>query len=206
MSGKEIIRNFGLPFLLLFLLSLFLLNWEAIGWVFNFRALKRTGEEIVTQFPTFSKQEPSYKYVEGENKIEIPNLGLQAPIVSLVEKDKESLEQALDQGVVHYPGSALPGERGIVVLMGHSAPFGWPNIKYDRVFSKIIDLEEGDKIMISFNHFLYPYQVIEKHIFSREEEEEFLAQERDQKWLALSTCYPPGKDFQRLVVITILEE
>ena len=206
MSRKEIIRNFGLPFLFLFLFSLLLLNWEEIGWVFNFRALKRTGEEIVGQLPPFSKKEPQYEYIEGGNQIEIPRLGLQAPIISLAEKDKESLEEALDRGVIHYPGSALPGEKGIVVLMGHSAPPGWPNIKYDRVFSEIVNLEEGDKIGISFNHFLYPYQVIEKHIFSREEEEEFLAQERDQKWLVLSTCYPPGKDLQRLVVVAILEE
>lgn len=206
MSGKETIRNFGLPFLFLFLFGFFLLNWEEIGWVFNFRALKRTGEEIVGQLPPFSKGEPQYEYIEGDNQIEIPRLELQAPIISLVEKDKESLEEALDRGVIHYPGSALPGEEGIVILMGHSAPPGWPDIKYDRVFSEIIGLEEGDKIMVSFNHFLYPYQVIEKHIFSQEEEENFLAQEKGQKWLVLSTCYPPGKNLQRLVVVAILEE
>jgi LPXTG-site transpeptidase (sortase) family protein len=206
MSTKEIILNFGLPFLLIFLVSLFLLNWGEIGWVLNFRALRRSGEEIIEQWPVFSEEEPSYEYVEGGNKVEIPKLELEAPIVSPIDNNLEDLEEALDQGVVHYPGSASPGEEGTIILMGHSAPSNWPDINYDRVFSEIVNLEEGDEIFISFNNLLYPYQVVDQHIFSREEEEIFLAQENNEKRLVLSTCYPPGKDFQRLVVVALLRK
>ena len=120
--------------------------------------------------------------------------------------DPNHLHQSLDQGVIYYPGSSLPEEEGKVIILGHSAPSGWPNINYDRVFSKIINLQNGDKIELTFKHHLYPYRVIDKHIFTKSEEEEFLAQGTQQKLLVLSTCYPPGKDLKRFVIIALLEE
>lgn len=206
MSFKKIIYNFGLPFFLIFSLSLIALNWANIGWLFNFRALKRVSQEAITSSTTPVVNQPSYQYVADENQIEIPILDLKAPIVSSETKDPDFIHQILDQGVVLYPGSSLPGEKGMVVILGHSAPSGWPDINYDRVFSKIINLEVENKINIYFHHYLYPYQVIDKHIFSKAQEEEFLAQNTSQSLLILSTCYPPGKDLQRFVIVAELEK
>ena len=204
MTFKQIIRNFGLPFLLIFGLSLIALNWNNIGWLFNFRALKRVSQDIIEQSSP-AEDKPLYQYVENEDQVDIPVLNLQAPIIVLETKDSNLLHQALDRGVVLYPGSALPGEKGIMVLLGHSAPSGWPDINYDRVFSEIIKLEKEDKININFHHYRYPYRVIDKHIFSLAQEEEFFAQNTSRNLLVLSTCYPPGKDLQRFIIVAELE-
>ena len=145
MSLRKLIHNFALPFFLIFLLSFFLLNWKSIGWVFNFRALKRVGENKILNSHLESTP-PPYQYVESDNQLEITKLNLQAPLVFIKNQDPKVIHQALDQGVVHYPGSALPGEKGMVVLLGHSAPPNWPDIKYDRVFSNLNNLETGEPI------------------------------------------------------------
>jgi len=181
------------------------LNWNNIGWLFNFRALKRVSQDIIEQSSP-AEDKPLYQYVENEDQVDIPVLNLQAPIIVLETKDSNLLHQALDRGVVLYPGSALPGEKGIMVLLGHSAPSGWPDINYDRVFSEIIKLEKEDKININFHHYRYPYRVIDKHIFSLAQEEEFFAQNTSRNLLVLSTCYPPGKDLQRFIIVAELEK
>ena len=205
MPFKEILRNFTIPFILLFLLGLFLLNWKTIGWVFNFRAVKRVAE-VATQKPKPVIQKPIYQYVDQKDQISIPSIKVQAPIVVPNTQDITKIHQALDRGVVYYHGSSLPGEVGKVIILGHSAPPGWPDIKYDRVFSHIMDLKNGDQIELTFRQHLYPYRVIEKHIFTKPEEEKFLAETTNQKLLILSTCYPPGKDLKRFLVVAELEK
>ena len=205
MSLKAILHNFAIPFIILFLLALFFLNWKSIGWVFNYRAVKRVAE-VTTQKPKPIIQKPVYQYVEQEDQILIPALNIQAPIVIPQTHDAKKIHQDLDRGVVYYPGSSLPGEVGKVIILGHSAPPDWPNIRYDRVFSNIMKLQKGNEIKLIFRQHLYPYQVIEKHIFTKSEEETFFAQKTNQKLLILSTCYPPGKDLKRFLVVAELEK
>jgi len=66
--------------------------------------------------------------------LSIPKLGLIAPIVTAATNDPEVVHSLLDSGVVLYPGSAPFGGVGQTVVLGHSAPPGWPKIKYDWVF------------------------------------------------------------------------
>ena len=205
MSWKDIWHNFAIPFVILFLFALFLLNWKSIGWLFNYRAVKRVAE-VATQKPKPVIQKPVYQYVDQEDQILIPTLKIQAPVIIPQTPNAEKIHQLLDQGVVYYPGSSLPGEAGKVIILGHSAPPDWPNIKYDRVFSNIPKLRKGDEVKLIFRQHLYPYRVIEKHIFTKPEEEAFFAQKTSQKLLVLSTCYPPGRDLKRYLVVAALEE
>ena len=205
MNWKNILRNFAIPFVLLFLLSLFVLNWKSIGWVFNFRAVKRI-TEVATQKSKPVIEKPVYQYVDEKDQISIPALKILAPVIVPETNDPQKIHQLLDQGVIYYPGSPLPSQVGKVVILGHSAPPGWPDIKYDRVFSDIMKLNNDDEVKLTFRQHLYPYRVIEKHVFTKSEEEAFLAQKTNQKLLILSTCYPPGKDAKRYLVVSRLEK
>lgn len=201
MSFKKDFKYFISPFLFIFFLSLIIINWNEIGWFFNYRAVK---EVIQNQFSSSLVVEHQFLLTEEKNKISIPSLNLEAPLIYLETEDEDIIHQSLDEGVVHYPSSSLPGERGNVVILGHSAPSGWPDIDYDRVFSHIDQLEEGELIYIYFNNYIYPYSVFAKHIFSLAEKEAYLSLPTEEFILILSTCYPPGKNEKRYVVMAHL--
>jgi len=57
-----------------------------------------------------------------------------------------------------YPGVA-PGQDGQTIILGHSAPPGWPNIKYDWVFTKLNLLEPGATISINYGGRAFTYSV-----------------------------------------------
>jgi LPXTG-site transpeptidase (sortase) family protein len=201
MLFKENFKYFIGPFLFIFFLSLIVVNWNEIGWFLNYRAIK---EVVQSQFPSSSIIEPRFLLTEEKNKISIPSLNLEAPLIYLETEDKDIIHESLDEGVVHYPSSSLPGERGNVVILGHSAPSGWPDINYDRVFSHIDQLKEGELIYVYFDNYIYPYNVFAKHIFSLDENEAYLSLPTEEFMLILSTCYPPGKNEKRYVVMARL--
>lgn len=104
-----------------------------------------------------------------------------------------------------FPGSALPGEQGRTVLLGHSAPEGWPDVNYDRIFTELNSLIEGDEVYVYFNQREYVYIVRNKFFLDRGEE---LPQPltNSQNMLILVSCWPPGKDLYRIAVEARLKE
>jgi sortase A len=104
----------------------------------------------------------------------------------------------LDKGVIYYPGSVYPGQVGQIIILGHSAPVGWPKIKHDWVFSNLEKLEIGDSIMIDLNNKQYTYIVKKKAIIAAGAD--VPAYNSDINVLTLISCWPPGKDYQRIAV------
>jgi LPXTG-site transpeptidase (sortase) family protein len=136
---------------------------------------------------------------EKKNILEIPKIGISAPLVFVENADEEDLYKALDSGVVYFPGSVLPGQTGQTIFLGHSAPAGWPKIKYDWVFSEINELTKGDEILIYFNYQKYSYSVTRK-IFLDKGEEIPSGLTNSNNMLVLISCWPPGKDLRRIAV------
>jgi LPXTG-site transpeptidase (sortase) family protein len=106
----------------------------------------------------------------------------------------------LDTGVVLYPDSVVPGDNGQTIILGHSAPVGWPKIKYDWVFSRLNELAEGDEIIVYFNNRKYTYIVSRKVFLERGEEISQEGLTNDENMLVLVSCWPPGKDLRRIAV------
>ena len=138
-------------------------------------------------------------YTAQQNTIEIPKISISVPIIFSQNTDKTSLMKDLDQGVVYYPGSVYPGQPGQIVILGHSAPPGWPNIKHDWVFTKLNDLSAGDTIMIDLNNKQYTYVVKKKTIIKRGADVP-APDSAATNVLTLVSCWPPGKDYQRIAV------
>ena len=133
--------------------------------------------------------------------MEIPKLGILAPLVFVEEgQDEKDVSAALNRGVVHFPESVLPGERGQTIILGHSAPPNWPKIKYDWVFTRISELTEGDEIFVYFNQRKYSFLVSGKFFLDRGEEAPKLLTNSDNV-LVLISCWPPGKDLRRIAVV-----
>ena len=221
---EKILKDFPLRekklwpfFVLFFVFFLFLLNWPRLYWIFNQKAvygeLKTVLEEQRKELdrepaPLPSPTEtslPEAEYTEKENSLEIPKIGILVPLVFPNGSQEADLQAALKTGVIHFPDSALPGERGVVIILGHSAPPNWPRINYDWVFNEIDKLESGDEIILHFNHRKYVYKTAAGKILERGGEipAEWFSDGKSS--LVLLSCWPPGKDYKRYGVAAVLK-
>ena len=187
-------------FIFLFLTFFLIINWNKVSWVFNYRAVSGLFSDFF-QADFFKKEEKPADYYEKENGLEIPKIGISAPLI-FVEPGGQ-VEKSLDSGTVHFPDSVLPGEAGQTVILGHSAPAGWPEIKYDWVFSRLTELEKGDEIIVYFNRKKFSY-FVEQKIFLEKGEEIPENLTNSENSLVLISCWPPGKDIRRIAVIANL--
>lgn len=125
--------------------------------------------------------------------LSIPKLGIESANVAV---DSEDLSTHLAQ----YPGTANPGEYGSPVIFGHSVlPQFFSSKNYMTIFSLLPTLEEGDKIVVTYDNVTYTYQVSNKTEVYPDNVTP-LAQSYDSKKLKLITCVPPGLKIRRLVV------
>lgn len=206
------IKRLGKYFVFLFLLTLIIFNWNHISWIFNYQVLsdffsgffKSSEQEIQTiDYPsdsTGTKDDEDYEYSEKENSIEVPKIELTAPLVFVDSVEINEIKKGLDLGVVHFAESVLPGEPGQTIILGHSAPPNWPNIKHYWVFVRINELVEGDEAYVFFNNRKYEYTVTRKFILEKGEEVPQGALTNNNNMLLLISCWPPETGKRRIAV------
>ncbi len=197
--SKENKKNIWKLVLLTFIISVIILNWSDIYWVFN----PKVTPQLIKQTIINQEDKKDDVYYDKINTIEIPAIEITAPIVETTSTSNNDFQIALDKGVVHFPGSANPGEVGIAIILGHSAPPGWPKIKYDWIFSDLNNLKQGDEIEIYFNNKKYVYLVTEK-IFL-EIGQDVPSSVSSKAEIILLSCWPPGKNIQRIGVRGVLK-
>jgi len=201
-------------FLIFFALIVLLLNYQQVAKVVNYLnyrvlAVKFSFEPYL---PSFLIE--SIKKIENELKqnlsgsLYIAKIQAKAPImfsVDSVNTDPLYLKSYLERGVLFYPGSVLPGQPGKTIILGHSAPANWPNVKFDTVFSELNKLAKGDEIQVGLADQVYRYKVVDKVILARGDEVPDFALTNSENMLILISCWPPGKDYKRIAVAAILE-
>ncbi|MBT5516510.1 sortase, partial [Candidatus Peregrinibacteria bacterium] len=143
-----------------------------------------------------------------ENRLEIPSINVNSRIVepefgldSLIGQDWNALEDqirsSLLNGLVHYPGTALPGDKGNVFITGHSSNVFWEKSDYNTVFALLPKIEEGDDIFVSYDQNDFHYRVISKKEVTPKEVG--ILEQGDGKIMTLMTCTPVGTVLRRLV-------
>lgn len=206
------VKRLWKPFFVIFLIFFLIFNWANISWLFNYQVISQflSGffEKEINEVD-FNKNNDyldlkKFEYTEKENGIEIPGLGIEAPLIFPDDSSNGVVHDALNRGVVHFPGSALPGRSGITEILGHSAPEGWPKIKYDWVFTRIVELEKGNQIFVYFNNRKYVYEVEETVFIEKGEELPDYPLTNSENMLVLVSCWPPGKDLRRIAVVSEL--
>lgn len=142
-----------------------------------------------------------------DDRILIPRIGQNVPVVQvptdkLIQKDWAALEgqiqDALRNGVVHFPGTAYPGQDGNVVVTGHSSYFPWDPGRFKDVFALLHQVNVGDEVIFYHSQKKYKYIVYEKKIV-KPSQVDVLTQEGDNR-LTLITCTPVGTALNRLVL------
>jgi sortase A len=111
----------------------------------------------------------------------------------------------LQRGPGHYPGTAMPGEIGNVVISGHRTTYGAP-------FSRVGELREGDAVVVETADEWFTYEVTASEIVSPNAVEVTLPVPRQpdveptQRLLTLTTCHPRYSARQRLIVFAEMVE
>ena len=143
-----------------------------------------------------------------ENRIIIPKLNLNIPLVTpsyqnLLSENWEGVESdiqdALQQGVVHYPGTARPGQAGNFFVTCHSSYYPWAPGKYKNVFARLHDLDVGDEYWVYYGGDKHRYIVREKQEV-KPSNVRVLDQPLDKRIATLMTCTPVGTTLRRLIV------
>jgi len=119
------------------------------------------------------------------NRIQIPAIGIDAPIVQ-----GDAWEQ-LKKGVGQHIGTVNPGENGNIVLSAHNDIFG-------ELFRHLDQLENGDEIVLHTSQRAYVYVIIRKKIV--EPTDVSVMDSTKIPTITLVSCYPYLIDDQRIVI------
>ena len=142
--------------------------------------------------------------------LSIPAISMRAPVQvpsrtywdarkwSLLE---QQMQVGLRNGVVAYPHSPEPGERGSLIIAGHSSP---PDAlaadsDYSDIFARLPELTMGDKISVNHDGLAVRYEVTGSTIVSPSHTE-ILRQQTEKGVLKLITCYPVGTTKDRMII------
>lgn len=193
-------------FLIVFLAAFLVINWNEISWLFNYKFVWQSLPTLQIlkdiEKSGYASSDGTPFFADQKNSIDIPKINVFAPLVFAETQSQRVYQSALQNGVLHYPQSALPG-KGTSIILGHSAPPNWPKLNYDWVFNDLYKLEPGDRILVYFDQRQYTFEVIERNFVKKGAKiPEFLT--NDKPALILLSCWPPGRDEQRIVIFAQL--
>lgn len=122
--------------------------------------------------------------------IEIPTLGISLPL-------RQGIALAtIDKGPSHWPGTALPGTVGNVVVAGHRVTHGAPFRHIDR-------LQPGDPVVFTVGGRRSTYRVIGHDVVTPDAMH--IVAPTPTPTATLFACHPPGSARYRYVVELALE-
>ncbi|MFT5977936.1 MAG: sortase A [Candidatus Azotimanducaceae bacterium] len=123
--------------------------------------------------------------------ISIPKLGLDAPLLEGIRLT------TLDNGPGHWPGTAMPGENGNVVVAGHRTSHG-------AAFRNIDQLVAGDIVQFNTSAGVFEYTVTGTQIVTPDAI--WIVDQTENATATLFACHPPGSVSYRIVVNLELSE
>ncbi len=195
---KEVLK-FGGIFAGVFVIIFVVLNWPSIAvnlkywWETN-----RGGDDTVAEETNIDVSLESPENIPEGDRIMIGKIKVDAPIVFSKDIDDKVILEDLKSGVVHYPGTAMPGETGNCFITGHSSNYWWVKSKYNTVFTLLPKLVVGDKVVVYYKQKKYIYEV--KDVFEVDPNQTDVLNPTEKPTLTLMTCVPIGTNLKRLIV------
>lgn len=117
--------------------------------------------------------------------ITIPKIGLDAPMYEGIRLP------TLDRGPGHWPGTAMPGEVGNVVVAAH-------RVSHNAHFRNIDQLAPGDEVHFTTSTGITTYRVTGVEIVNPDAI--WIIDPTETPTATLFACHPPGSVSQRIVV------
>lgn len=186
-------------------------NWQFAGsFVFVFvvsfvflAALGAVPQSPSEDTPTSSVQTSGSSYAQPEAPVSVraSTIGLSASVANPQSTDIGVLDAALLKGAVRYPGSALLGESGNVLIFGHSSYLALVSNSAYKTFNNIQKLRTGDYIDVAGAFHTYRYRVTGVRVAKATNTNEVIDLSVSQgKRLTLVTCDSFGTKSDRFVV------
>ena len=116
--------------------------------------------------------------------IEIPRIGLTSTMWEGIRLS------TLNRGPGHWPGTALPGELGNVVVAGHRT-------SHNAEFRHLDDLEPGDEVIMSTLAGRFTYLVVGIEVVTPDAL--WIVDQTPAHTATLFACHPPGSVRERIV-------
>lgn len=137
----------------------------------------------------------------SSTEVIIPKINVQIPTVYDVGSSEEAnIENNLEDGVVHYPTTVEPGQKGNAAFFGHSSNNIFNKGKYKFAFVLLHELVPGDIFYLTYNKTVYTYRVYDKKIVPPSQVSVLNNVADKTATATLITCDPPGTSTNRLVV------
>jgi len=136
--------------------------------------------------------------------IEIKKMQIQVPMVWSKSDEESAMLEDLKNGIIHYPKTAAPGQNGNMVVSGHSSNYIWVKGNYNYIFKDLNSLSVGDMVDVrtvqkNGRAIIYHYKV---NSFKKtvSPDDPVIFENTPGPTLTLSTCWPLGTNFRRLIV------
>ncbi len=117
--------------------------------------------------------------------IEIPRIGVTKSMYEGITLT------TLDHGPGHWPGTAMPGQQGNVVVAGH-------RVSHDKPFRNIDQLEPGDDVIFTTDDGRFVYKVTGTEVVYPDAM--WIVDQTADYTATLFACTPPGSTRQRIVI------
>ena len=153
---------------------------------------------MTSQAPATPAPTPTPELQLPTNTINIDSLGISAPITWNVPLEDQPVHDGLEHGVIQIKGTALPGQKGMAVISGHSSNYIWDKGQYNTIFAPLRKLAIGQEIDLNYNNQIYTYQV--SKMYEVKPTDLSVLQDDSQAGLRLITCTPIGTALRRLIV------
>lgn len=146
--------------------------------------------------------DPSSITASTAPEIIIPKIHLEIPVdYSQTSTNEAIIENALENGIVHYPSTVAPGQQGNSAFFGHSSNNIFNPGKYKFAFVLLHELVPGDTFYLTYGGKVYIYKVFSKQIVSPSDVSVLNNIAGHTATATLITCDPPGTSLNRLVVV-----
>lgn len=142
--------------------------------------------------------------ISTESRIIIPKINVNAPVTyGLTSLDENTVQTALQNGPINYPvagATAVPGQKGNTVILGHSSADVFAPGNYKFIFVQLNRLAVGDLFYLDYGKTRYTYKITETKVINPDQISA-LNLGTDKPYATLVTCDPPGTIARRLLVI-----
>jgi LPXTG-site transpeptidase (sortase) family protein len=130
----------------------------------------------------------------------VPKINVELPIIYGTSTNESDVENSLQDGVVHYASTSVPGQQGNAAFFGHSSNNIFNPGKYKFAFVLLHELVPGDIFYLTYNGKVYTYRVFQKQIVQPTDTWVLNPVQGKTATATLITCDPPGTSLHRLVV------
>ncbi len=142
-----------------------------------------------------------------QGRLEIPSKNVSVPLIWT--QNVSDFDKDLKSGVVHYPGTVMPGQIGTSYISGHSSGYAWDRSPYKQIFAILGQVTDGTSFSITVTQkdgklIKYHYVVERRGEYLPTDQAQFI--NTADSVVALSTCWPIGSTAKRLVLFGKLSQ